>query len=102
MIPKQKVLALCPDKLAIYKLLKRNKYYLPSLKSSMMTIKFMRGVIFETAYWLPRNEDMTFHSCAEEPSCKEIAAELKLALIKACNEGDWKNESERRRCRNTA
>ena len=67
-----------------------------------MTIKFMRGVIFETAYWLPRNEDMTFHSCAEEPSCKEIAAELKLALIKACNEGDWKNESERRRCRNTA
>ena len=67
-----------------------------------MTIKFMRGVIFETNYWLPLNENMSFHSCAEEPSCKEIAAELSKVLLRACNEGNWPNASEKRRCKNTA
>ena len=61
MIPKKRVFELCPDKEAIYKSLKYNKYYCPSAKSSLMTIKFMRGVIFKTDYWLPGIADIQLH-----------------------------------------
>ena len=61
MISKQKVLSLCHDKVTTYKSLKRNGYYCPALKSSLMTMKFMRGVIFKTDYWLPEREKISIY-----------------------------------------
>ena len=46
MISKQRVLQLCPDKLTIHKNLQRNGYYAPSVKCPLMSVKFMRAVIF--------------------------------------------------------
>ena len=59
MISKIQVITLCPDKKAIYQNLQRNGLYTPSFKTPMMTIKFMRGCIFKTTYWLPKTTEIS-------------------------------------------
>ena len=61
MISKTRVLQLCPDKLTCYKALQRNRYYCPSLKCPLMSVKFMRGCIFKTEYWLPLTEEVSIY-----------------------------------------
>ena len=49
----------------------------------------MQGVIFKTNYWLPTNKEISIHYSVDPPSCKDIAKELNLILMRAVNEGNW-------------
>ena len=89
MISKQRVLQLCPDKLTSYKALQRNGLYCPSVKCPLMSVKFMRGVIFKTDYWLPTTAEISIHQSPDPPNNAEIASELYMALLKAVNDGNW-------------
>ena len=54
-----------------------------------MSIKFMRGIIFQTEFWLPKNTEISIFESPDPPSNAEIAGELYMALLKAVNDGDW-------------
>ena len=95
MISKEKVFQYCPDKETAYKSLQRNGYYCPSLKCSLTTVKFMRGVIFKTEYWLPMTDDIKLFQSVDPPSNFEIAKELHSALLKAVTDGNWTTQAER-------
>ena len=58
MLSKAQVYAMVPDKKTAWQAIQRNGYYTPSLKCSLMSIKFMRGVMFQTDYWLPRTKEI--------------------------------------------
>ena len=45
---------------------------------------------------------MKIFQCADPPTQKEIASELHMALLKIVNEGQWGDQNERFRCKNTA
>ena len=68
MIPKSKVFQTCPDKPTSYKALQRNGFYCPSDKCSLMSLMFMRGVIFETDCWLPKTNEISIHISPDPPS----------------------------------
>ena len=68
MVTKSKVFSVCPDKETAYKALQRNQYYCPALKSSIMTLKFIRGVIFKTEYWLQKVSEIQIFISPDPPS----------------------------------
>ena len=89
MLSKAQVYSFVPDKKTAWQAISRNGYYAPSLKCPLMSIKFMRGVMFQTEFWLPHQTEIFVHCCVDPPSNKEIAKEVHDILIKAVNELNW-------------
>ena len=67
-----------------------------------MSVKFMSTIIFETDYWLPKTSEISIHLSPDPPSKMEIASELHKAMIKLVEEGNWADQKEKQRCKNTA
>ena len=64
-----------PDKKTFYKACQRNKYYMPSYKSSLTCLKYMRR-IRSKRYWCPKMDEVHPHICVDAPKKEEVIAYL--------------------------
>ena len=72
-----------PDRNALYKGMLRNQYVVPPLADTMVTAKWMMGVI-EERFWCPKSEQVTYRVCADPPNRKDLAQML-FDLMVACD-----------------
>ena len=55
------------DKETLHEAIRRNQFYAPGIKESMMTIEFMKNVS-EGNDWLPKCSEIRLLNCVEPPS----------------------------------
>lgn len=72
--------AYLPDKEAFYELLVRRRYYLPHIKSSIVTIKFMDGVFRKTIFCAMFDQVHPIR-LASPPPRKELQNELVRVMM---------------------
>ena len=63
------------DKETLHEAIRRNQFYTPGIKESMMTIEFMKNVS-EGTEWLPKCSEIRLLNCVEPPSKQQIAEML--------------------------
>lgn len=102
MISRAEALMKVPDRETLYAAMIKDGYYCPSLKCSIMTMKFMRAVSFQREFWLPKTEKIRIFISPNPPSNAELAEEVFKALMRLINETQWDDKLERLRCRRTA
>ena len=68
-------------KAELHEAMVRNGYYMPSYKSSIVTISWMKGIRSGTV-WCPKYEELRLRSCYSPP-CKDlIVSEINRMLLK--------------------
>ena len=68
-------------KAELHEAMVRNGYYMPSYKSSLITISWMKGIRKGTI-WCPKYEELRLRSCYSPPSKDLIVIEINTILNK--------------------
>ena len=68
-------------KAELHEAMVRNGYYMPSYKSSIITISWMKGIRSGTV-WCPKYDELRLRSCYSPPSKDLIVSEINKILNK--------------------
>lgn len=69
------------NKAELYEAAVRNGYYLPSIKSSMITEKYLIGIV-NGAVWCPQYKDIRLNPCPRPPSKDVLLNKLRNYIKK--------------------
>lgn len=74
-ISEQEAKAKVPTKKHMYEALQRNNYYMPPIKSKVITIEYLMGVRTQK-YWVPSYTNLKKRPCPNPPKKRRIFEEI--------------------------